>query len=148
VQLGKSAVLCGVSLAWTLSCRAGETGVQNVPTQAPQIMLYFHQPVGGHGGPRVYGLRIDQTSVPASSAVVALGNPLRRREILDLEFAPHSDLRVAFGRRLIWNLGTHEFGLYSRTSSVAALPLHLPAPALAVQPLAGQPLASTGLALP
>jgi len=140
--------LCGVSLAWTLACRAADTGVQSVPTQAPQVMLYFHQPIGGHGAPRVYGLRIDQTSVPPSTAVVALANPFRRREILDLEFAPHSDLRVAFGRRLIWDLGTHEFGLYSRTSSVAALPLHLPAPALAVQPLAGQPLASLGLPHP
>lgn len=97
----------------TLACNAAEALPPGVPSQGPQIMIYFRQPLWSPGAHRVYGLRLDQTSTP-SSVPTSLGvNPLRRREILNFELGEHSGMRVEFARRLVWDVGRQEFGLGS-----------------------------------
>jgi hypothetical protein len=103
-------ILYCVALGCSLTCHAGES-VSNVPSQGPRIMFYFHQPLGFHGASRTYGLRIEQTSGPSSSATAAgVGTP-QRREILNFEFGAHADTRMELGRRLTWDVGRREFGL-------------------------------------
>jgi hypothetical protein len=46
-------------------------------------------------------------------------NPLRRREIFNLELGQHAAVRVEFARRLIWDVNRQEFGLGSVRPSLA-----------------------------
>lgn len=97
-------------LPWiSLSCHAGDISMSAPPQHGKQIMIYFRQALGGRDAVRVYGLRLEQASMPSSSPAVSVAN-LRRRELINLEIAPHADFRLEFGRRLIWDVGRHEFG--------------------------------------
>ncbi len=96
-------------------------------------MLYFRQPLGRIPGPRVYGLRLERTSVVSGPAANSSTGPLRRREILDFEFAPHGEMHMALGRRLFYDVGRNEFGLAPAHSSIT-LSLATPA-ALTLNPV-------------
>ena len=90
----------------------------------PQMMLYIKQPLGASGAGRIYGLRLEQM---ASTPTLAAAGPMAttgRREIVDLQIRRYSDVRVEFGRRLIWNVGRQEFGLSANQPSMA---IRLPA---------------------
>jgi hypothetical protein len=74
-------------------------------------MIYFRQFFGGAHPLRVYGLRLEQASLPPTSPAASLASLTRRRELVSLEFAPHTDTRLQFGRRVIWDVGRHEFAV-------------------------------------
>ena len=104
-------LFCGpVSIC--LACHAGEN-LSGPPPHGKQIMVYFRQSIGGHGAGRVYGLRLEQASMPSASPSATIASLTRRRELINFEFAPHADIRLQFGRRLTWDVGRHEFGLGS-----------------------------------
>ena len=96
-----------------LACQAADNMMLGPPPAGKQIMVYVRQTLGGHGALRVYGLRLEQASIPSTSPAASITSLTRRRELLNFEYAPHADMRLAFGRRLIWDVGRHEFGLGS-----------------------------------
>ena len=113
-------------------------GMSVVPSaHGPLMMLYVRQPLGARGAPRVYGLRVEQqggTPPQAGAMVGPISSAMPgRRSIVDLQMTRASDLRVEFGRRVIWNVARREFGLSSNQSSMA---LRLPMPAAATASVA------------
>jgi hypothetical protein len=122
MRIAQQMILCCVPLGCSLACHAGDA-VSNVPSQGPRIMLYVHQPLWFHGAPRTYGLRLEQTTAPSSSPAAAGVGTLQRREILNLEFGPHTETRLELGRKLTWDVGRREFGLSPLHPNIM---IHLP----------------------
>jgi hypothetical protein len=81
-------------------------------------------PMGSRGSsslPR-YGLRIGEfRKRPTTPQLVAI--PPTQRELVDLQIVAHSDVRIEFGRRLVWNITRQAFGTQS---SQAALTIGVP----------------------
>jgi hypothetical protein len=67
---------------------------------------------------RVYGLRIEELRAQPTSRQSGVAGSMRRSELLDLQIGPHSDLRVEFGRRVIWDFTRGAFGAQSSLSIV------------------------------
>ena len=117
-------LLNAVSVAASAAACAGNIAAVNIagmaPTsRSPQIMLYVSQPLWSPGtSSRVYGLRIEEVRAQPTSPQSAAVGSLRRSELLDLQIAPHSDIRVAIGRRLIWDFTRKGFGPQSSLSIV------------------------------
>jgi len=111
-------------LSLTLACHAADLPATGVPAQGPQIMLYFRQPLGGPGGHRVYGLRLDQGSSASGMPNPSAAAPLRRREILSFEIGQHTGMHLELGHRLFWDVSRGELALGSRQPT---LPFRLPA---------------------
>lgn len=107
----KRLLLCCSAFGLSIACHAGDGVPPGVPSQGPQIMIYFRQPLWSAGSQRIYGLRIDQTSAPSTTPNAIGINPLRRREILSFEIGGHAGMRVEFARRLVWDVSRQEFGL-------------------------------------
>jgi hypothetical protein len=124
-------LLSAVSVAACAAACAGNIVGMAPTSRSPQIMLYVSQPLWSPGtSSRVYGLRIEEVRAQPTSPQSAAVGSLRRRELFDLQIAPHSDIRVAFGRRLIWDFTRQGFRPQSSLSIV--LPLKsatFPAPA-------------------
>lgn len=94
-------LLGGVSI---VSIRAAGAG--NV-----QFMLYVTLPLSSRGSSSLplYGLRIGQfRKRPTTPQLVAIAPS--QRELIDVQISGHSDVRVALGRRLIWNFTRGAFG--------------------------------------
>jgi hypothetical protein len=94
-------LLGGVSI---VSIRAAGAG--NV-----QFMLYVTLPLSSRGSSSLplYGLRIGQfRKRPTTPQLVAIAPS--QRELIDVQISGHSDVRVALGRRLIWNFPRGAFG--------------------------------------
>ncbi|MBV8742989.1 MAG: hypothetical protein JOZ12_14465 [Sinobacteraceae bacterium] len=108
--LGRVLLCCG-PLGVALSCHAADGAPVGPPPQGKEIMIYFRQAIGGHHPVRVYGLRLEQASLPPTSPAAPVSSLIRHRELVSVEFAPHADMRLQFGRRLIWDIGRHEFGV-------------------------------------
>jgi hypothetical protein len=74
-------------------------------------MLYVSLPLGSRGSsslPR-YGLRIGEfRKRPTTAQLIAIAPT--PRELIDLQIEAHSDVRIAFGRRLVWNVTRQAFG--------------------------------------
>ena len=107
-------LLGGVSI---VSIRAAGAG--NV-----QFMLYVTLPLSSRGSSSLplYGVRIGQfRKRPTTPQLVAIAPT--QRELIDVQIAGHSDLRVALGRRLIWNFTRRAFGAQS---SAAVLTIGVP----------------------
>jgi hypothetical protein len=118
MRIIKRLFLCCSPMGLSMACYAADALPPGVPSQGPQVMIYFRQPLWSPGTHRTYGLRIDQTSMP-SAAPTSLGiNPLRRREIVNFEIGQHSDMRVEFARRLVWDVNRQELGLGSTQPSL------------------------------
>jgi hypothetical protein len=67
----------------------------------------------------LYGLRIEEVRAQPTSPQSGVAGSFRRSELFDLQIVPHSDIRIEFGRRLIWD-STHEgFGPQSSPASLA-----------------------------
>jgi len=107
-------------VAGAAACAGNIVGM--APTSgSPQIMLYVSQTLWSPGTSfRVYGVRIEEIrrAQPTSSQSGVAGS-LRRRELFDLQIVPHSDIRIEFGRRLIWDFTREAFGPQSSPASLA-----------------------------
>jgi hypothetical protein len=89
-------------------------------SRSPQIMLYVSQTLWSPGRSfRVYGLRIEEVRAQPTSRQSGLAGSFRRSELFDLRIVPHSDIRMEFGRRLIWDFTHEAFGSQSSSSSFA-----------------------------
>lgn len=89
-------------------------------SRSPQIMLYVSQTLWSPGTSfRVYGLRIEEVRALPMSPQPGVAGSLRRSELFDLQIVPHSDIRIEFGRRLIWDFTREAFGPQSSPSSLA-----------------------------
>ena len=77
----------------------------------PQIVLYFTQSLWSSGkSERLFGVRIDEIRpLPNSPLVTAVGL-VQRRELVNLQFIPRSDIRIQLGRRVTWDFSSKEFG--------------------------------------
>jgi hypothetical protein len=87
-------------------------------------MLYVTLPLSSRGNASrpQYGLRMGEfRKRPTTTQLVAVA-PVQR-ELIDLQIVPHSDVRLEFGRRLIWDLPRKSFG---PQSSVATLAIGVP----------------------
>jgi hypothetical protein len=111
-----------LSAASVAACAAACAGnfVGMAPTsRAPQIMLYVSQPLWSNGKSfRAYGLRIEEVRGLPTSLQPAAAGSLRRSVLVDLQMVPHSDIRIEFGRRLIWDFTHAAFGPQSSSSSL------------------------------
>ena len=105
-------LLSGAAMAAGTAAIAGNIVGMAPNSTRPQIMLYVSQPLGSRGASssRVYGLRIEEVrALPAAPQSTVVGS-LRRSELVDLQIVPHSDVRIEFGKRLIWNFTHEAFG--------------------------------------
>ena len=102
----------------------GNAGITAPASCGPQIMLYVSLPMGSQGSsslPR-YGLRVGEfRRRPTTTQLVAM--PPTQRELVDLQMVAHADVRIEFGRRLIWNITRQTVG---PQSSRAALTIGVP----------------------
>jgi hypothetical protein len=106
-------ITAALSAAWTAAVAA-----------AYSIMLYVNLPLGSRGSsalPR-YGLQIGEfRKRPTTPQLVAIAPT--PRELIDLQMVAHSDIRIEFGWRLIWNITRQAFG---PRSSQAVLTIGVP----------------------
>jgi hypothetical protein len=94
-------------------------------------MLYVSQSLGGGGGTRLFGLRLDRSSIPPVTPGTYISGPLRQRELVNLQFASRQDVRIDFGRRLTWDFSRGELGATNLArNNPISFPSHTP-------PLAG-----------
>src|ERR1700689_2168296 len=97
--------LAAASLPVITSAGPGN-GVEAVPSaHGPQIMLYLNAPLGSNGGGSLhwFGLKIEQLRTPPTSPQLS-ATPIEHSPLVDLQLPAHSDLRVEFGRRLVWDI--------------------------------------------
>jgi hypothetical protein len=120
-------------VASATACAGNIVGM--APTsRSPQIMLYVSQTLWSPGTSfRVYGLRIEEVRALPTSSQSGVAGSFRHSELFDLQLVPHSDIRIEFGRRLIWDFTRAAFGPQSSPPSLAiGLTIHsirLPDPA-------------------
>lgn len=82
-------------------------------------MLYVSQSLWSPGKPvRVYGLRIEAVRAQPTSRQSGAAGSMRRSELLDLRIVPHQDIRLQFGRRVVWDFTRGAFGSQSSLSIV------------------------------
>jgi len=111
-------LLSGIAMAAGAAACAGNIAGMAPTSSSRQIMLYVSQPLWSRGesSSRVYGLRIEQVrALPASPQSSVVGS-LRRSVLVDLQIVPHSDIRIEFGKRVIWNFTHEAFGQQSSLS--------------------------------
>jgi hypothetical protein len=133
-------MLLGAALPWA-NCGYANDSITAAPgPQGTEIMLYFRQPFWAPGAKRVYGLRIDQTSLsggmPGSTNVALIG----RRELFNLQVGGYQGMRLEFAQRVTWDFGRRQFNSpgasemalrfpsYATATAARALPLPLPLP--------------------
>jgi hypothetical protein len=101
-----------IALAVAALVATSSQGATMTPVSGgPQIVLYFTQSLWSSGKPeRLYGVRLDAIRpLPNSPLVTAVGL-VQRRELLNLQIGPHSDIRLQLGRRVSWDFTREEFG--------------------------------------
>ena len=104
-------VMSGASVVASVAVCAGNIAGMVPTSRGPQIMLYVRQSLWSPGTPfRVYGLRIEEVRAQPTSPQSGAVGSLRRSELVDLQVVPHSDIRIAFGRRLTWDFTYGAFG--------------------------------------
>jgi hypothetical protein len=118
-------VLLGGASMVSISGTGAGNAVSAAPVSCgPQLMLYVTVPLSSHGSsslPR-YGLRIGEfRKRPTTPQLLAVA-PVQR-ELVDLQIVPHSDVRVEFGRRLVWDI---QRGAFGRQSNLATLAIGVP----------------------
>jgi hypothetical protein len=141
-------LLSAASVAASAAACAGNFVGMAPTSHAPQIMLYVSQPLWSPGkSSRVYGLRIEEVQDLPPSLQPAAAGSLRSSVLVDLQLVPHSDIRIEFGRRFIWDFTHAAFGPQPSSSTLAiGLTIHttrFPDPA----PLQPWDLRAPGLSL-
>jgi hypothetical protein len=112
-------LLGGVSMVSIRAACAGNVVSAAPVSCGPQFMLYVSLPLspGGSSSRPVYGLRIGEfRKRPTTTQLVAVA-PVQR-ELIDLQIVGHSDVRIEFGRRLVWSVTR---GAVGRQSTVFAI---------------------------
>jgi hypothetical protein len=116
-------LLSAASVAASAAVCAGNiVGIDAPTSRSPQITLYFSQTLWSPGTSfRVYGLRIEEVRARANGPgrAPADAGSMRRSELFDLQIVPHSDIRIEFARRLVWDSTHGAFGLRSSPSGFA-----------------------------
>jgi len=113
-------LLSVASVAANTAAYAGNIVGMAPTSRSPQIMLYVSQTLWSPGSSfRVYGLRIEEVRAQPTSRQSGAAGSFRRSELFDLQIVPHSDIRMEFGRRLIWDFTHAAFGPQSSSSSLA-----------------------------
>jgi len=85
----------------------------------PQVVLYFTQSLWSSGKPeRRYGVRIDEIRPLPNSPLITVAGLVQRRELLNLQIVPGSDIRLQLGRRVTWDFSRKEFGSASGLSRI------------------------------
>jgi hypothetical protein len=107
--------MVSMSVAWA------DNVVSTTPVSCgPQFMLYVTVPLWSRDSsalPR-YGLRIGEFHKrPTAPQLVAIA-PVQR-ELIDLHIMAHSDVRIVFGRRLVWDIPRGAFGSQSSETTFA-----------------------------
>ena len=101
-------------------------GIEAVPApHGPQIMLYISQPLWSSGGsqPR-FGLRIERLRMPPVSPQPAGMTAIQHTSLIDLQMQSHSDVRVEFGRRVVWDIRRGTLGSQAMADeSVIGMPI-------------------------
>jgi hypothetical protein len=90
----------------------------------PQIMLYVTLPLSSRSSSSrpLYGLRIGEfRQRPTTTQLVAKAPTLR--ELIDIQIAGRSDVRMEFGRRLLWNITRGAFGRQSDSVLAIKVPI-------------------------
>jgi hypothetical protein len=101
--LGRQLLLAGASLT-AIAAVAGN-GVEAVPSaHGSQVMLYVSGSPWSNAGllPRL-GLRVERLRALASSELAAIA-PAQSAVLVDLQVRARSDVRVEFGRRVVWDV--------------------------------------------
>lgn len=112
-------LLGGVSMVSIRAACAGNVVSAAAVSCGPQFMLYVSLPLSPRGSSSrpVYGLRIGEfRRRPTTTQLVAVA-PVQR-ELIDLQIVGHSDVRIEFGRRLVWSVTR---GAVGRQSTVFAI---------------------------
>jgi CelD/BcsL family acetyltransferase involved in cellulose biosynthesis len=109
-QMIKAVMLLGAPLMWATPCPAGQAFGIVPSTRGPQFTFYMAKPLGARVSNWVYGLRVDQASalpnLPTAAAIAAV----RLRELVNLQFGPHTRTQIDFGRQVMWDLRGHQLG--------------------------------------
>ena len=118
--------LRAIALAITaLVATSSEATTMTPVAGGPQIVLYFTQSLWSTGKPeRLYGVRIDAIRPLPNSPLVTAAGLVQRRELLNLQIVPHSDIRIQLGRRVSWDFTREEFG--SQSGSLSRVTIGLP----------------------
>jgi hypothetical protein len=112
-------LLSTISVAASAAACAGNIVGMAPTSRSPQFMLYVSQSLWSPGkSSRVYGLRIEEVRAQPTSRQSGATGSMRRSELIDLQIVPHSDIRVEFGRRLVWDFMRGAFGAQSSLSIV------------------------------
>jgi hypothetical protein len=113
-------LLSAASVAASAAVCAGNIVGMAPTSRSPQIMLYVSQTLWSPGASfRVYGLRIEEVRAQRTSPQSGMAGSFRRSELFDLQIVPHSNIRIEFGRRIIWDFTHEAFGPQSSASSLA-----------------------------
>jgi hypothetical protein len=119
----RTLLLSAASVAASAAAPAGIIVGMDAPTsRSPQITLYFSQTLWSpRTSFRVYGLRIEEVrALPnGPGRTPAAAGSMRRSELFDLQIVPHSDIRIEFARRLVWDSTHGAFGPRSSPSGLA-----------------------------
>jgi hypothetical protein len=116
-RVSSQVALSGTLLAASLVSVAANVDGMTPVTGGPQIVLYLIQSFGSGGKSlRLYGLRIDEIHPIPNSPLVTTVGLVQRRELVNLQIVPHSDIRIQLGKRLSWDFTSEEFGPQSSFS--------------------------------
>jgi hypothetical protein len=119
-RVSSQVVLSGTLLAASLVSVAGNIDGMTPVSGGPQIVLYLTQSLGSGGkSVRLYGVRIDEIRPIPNSPLVTTVGLVQRRELVNLQIVPHSDIRIQLGKRLTWDFTSEEFGPQSSLPRVA-----------------------------
>jgi hypothetical protein len=114
-------------LPWALGALAGEPVGAPPSLQGPRIMLYVSQSLSGGGTTRLFGLRLDRSSIPPVSPGSYLSGPVRQRELVNLQFSSPRDMHIDFGRRVTWDFNRGELAASNLArSNPINFPAHAP----------------------
>ena len=129
-------LLGGASMVSIRPACAGNVVGAAPTSRSPQVMLYVSLPLGSRGSSSqpLYGLRIGELRTPRTTPQLTAIAPIQR-ELIDLQILAHSDVRIEFGKRLIWNITRGAFG---PQSSEAVLAIGMPIKGIGLSELANQ----------
>lgn len=118
-RIDRQRLLVGAMLCFSAPALAAEPIGAIAPAHGPMLMLYVSQPIGNPGASRVFGLRLHQASQQATvqSAQMSFNAAAPQRSLIDLQVRRRSDVRLAFGERLTWDMQRSEFMLPQSRSS-------------------------------
>ncbi len=118
--LASLTLLGGASMVSISAACAGDVVSAAPSSRSPQIMLYVSQPLwsGGGSSALLYGLRIGQLRMPPTSPQLTARPPIQR-ELIDLQFVAHSEVRIEFASRFTWNITRGAFGQQSNRAVLA-----------------------------